>query len=64
MSHVTGLIIRQKKGRTLSKTKIGKKKNNKPHLIPAAKAAEFVAKVKALARRYDVGVKNLKISRG
>jgi len=61
MSHVTGLIIRKKKGRTISKTRIGKKSNNKPRLIPPAKSAEFVAKVKALARRYGIGIQNLKI---
>jgi hypothetical protein len=61
MSRVTGFIAHNKKGRTVSKTQLGKKSNKKPQLIPPAKAAEFVAKVKALARRYNIGIQNLKV---
>src|SRR5262245_39065225 len=64
MSSISGTIIRKKKGRTISKLKIANKRmrNNKPQLIAPSKAAEFLAKLKALAKRYHIVIENLKIS--
>jgi hypothetical protein len=64
MSTVSGTITRKNKsGRTVSKTKLGvKTRRNKPIKIPPVKALEFISKVKALAKRYQIQIDNLKIT--
>jgi hypothetical protein len=64
MSTVSGTITRKNKsGRTVSKTKLGVRKKGKKLLkIPPVKALEFISKVKALAKRYQIQIDNLKIT--
>lgn len=66
MSTVSGLITRKKKGRTISKLKIANKKTSakKTQPIPPAKAAEFIAKLKSLARQYNITIQNVKLGSG
>jgi hypothetical protein len=63
MSTLIGSITRKKKGKTVSKTMIAtkKKKDKKSHLIPPAKVGEFFAKLKALAKRYHIEIRTIKV---